>query len=435
MKRLIFYWNQLKSTFWFVPIVFICVAICLAFAMLYIDSQIKFTVNAYTQYMFAGSAESARSILSTISGAMIGVAGTVFSITLVGLSLASTQFGPRLVKNFMYDRFNQIVLGTYIATFAYCLLVLNTINENDSITFIPVLSIIFALMAALANIILLVFFIHHISTSIQADTVIADLSASLARQIKTIFPESIGEAEPERKILDEEAYKSSYKNQCDLRAQHSGYLQYIDSDALLDFAMEKDGLIELYKRPGDYVVANALIAKLYLDEEMEKEEIQRLRGKFITGKTRTHEQDAEHAIHQMVEVAARALSPGVNDPYTAISCIDNLTSILCYLAKTPFPSKYRKDKNDELRVITDTFTFDGMVDAAFNQIRQFSENSPAVVIRLMESFDTLIDFTQNETQVRTIQRHAHMVLNMAKRSFKEENDLEDLIKRSQKVLG
>jgi uncharacterized membrane protein len=128
MKKLFFYWHKLTSTFWFVPIVFIVIAVCLAFSFLYLDSQIKFSSNEFTQYMFAGSAESARSILSTISGAMIGVAGTVFSITLVGLSLASSQFGPRLVKNFMYDRFNQIVLGTYISTFIYCLLVLNTIN-------------------------------------------------------------------------------------------------------------------------------------------------------------------------------------------------------------------------------------------------------------------------------------------------------------------
>lgn len=150
MKKLLFFWNELKATFWFVPILIIIFSIFLSVGLVYLDSLITFTPKGLGRFFIVNSADSARSILSTISGAMIGVAGTVFSVTLVALTMASSQLGPRMIKNFMYVRLNQIVLGSYISTYLYCLIVLNAIQENNDFTFFPSLSILLAIIAAIA---------------------------------------------------------------------------------------------------------------------------------------------------------------------------------------------------------------------------------------------------------------------------------------------
>lgn len=136
----------------------------------------------------------------------------------------------------------------------------------------------------------------------------------------------------------------------------------------------------------------------------------------------------------MVEIASRALSPGINDPYTAIACIDNLTATMSYLAQAKFPSKHLFDEEGNLRIIADILEFEGVLDAAFNQIRQFSGGSPAVMIRLMEALITIHGFTNNESHKKSVIRHAEMVLNIGKQTIKEANDLQDLTKRAQKIL-
>lgn len=430
LKKLLFFWDELKSTFWFVPALIMTGTIAISFFSVWLDSQISVSREGIGRYLFIGSIDSARSILTTVAGAMIGVAGTVFSITLVALTLASSQFGPRLIRNFMYERLNQVVLGSYVSTYIYCLLILNAIMETDQVIFIPALSVLLALLAAVANIILLIVFIHHIAVSIQADHVISDISKTLSANLKILFPDFIGEEPAETESPDVEAAKSSYEFSQTLKSGKSGYLQYIDKNALINFAREKEILIELKYRPGDYLVENMVIGTVRTNTTLEEEDFKRVLSQFIVGRTRTHQQDVEHTINQMVEIAARALSPGVNDPYTAIACIDNLTTSLCYLTSVAFPSKYRLDSDGQLRVIADVLSFEGMLNAAFNQIRQYAKGSPSVVIRLMEALITIDSITKNPSHKRALKSHATMVLNMGKAAFDEPNDIEDLKMRS-----
>ena len=434
MKKAAYSWNELKSTFWFFPVLLISLAIVLAFIFLYFDSQIGYPKGAW-QYLFISDANSARIILSTIAGVMIGVAGTVFSIMLVVLTLASSQFGSNLIRNFMHVRLNQVVLGAYISTFAYCLIILNTIRNNDQVVFVPSFAILIALLSTVANIILLIFFIHNTAVSIQANTVISDISESLSKNIKTLFPESEEDNLDEEKEQDEDLLKRGFKEKHTFSASKSGYLQYISFESLIGLAVELDSLIELHFRPGDYLVKDVELGTVYSQVTLEKEKISRLQTQFIVGKNRSQQQDAEHSIHQMVEIAARALSPGINDPYTAITCIDNLTATMCYLATTKFPSKYLHDKEGKLRIIADPLTYEGMIDAAFNQIRQYAKGNPAVIIRLMEALITINKFTKGKKHKKAIEKHAMMVLNVANKSFDEPNDLNDLKERSRLILS
>jgi uncharacterized membrane protein len=190
---------------------------------------------------------------------------------------------------------------------------------------------------------------------------------------------------------------SAYKCQFAIKAPKNGYLQYVDSEKLIELMAKKNALLELYFRPGGYLVEGADIGLLCSNADVEEKELTEIIDQFVIGKAKTAQQDIEFSIFQMVEIAARALSPGINDPFTAIACIDNLTAILCYLAQAKFPSKYRYDAEGTLRLIVNAVDFEGILDAAFNQIRQFSGGSPSVIIRLMEALATIRGFSSNST--------------------------------------
>lgn len=435
MKKILLEWEKLKATFWFVPVILIVISILLSFGLLYVDSLAQFTPNGLGHFLFVTSSDSARSILSTISAAMMGVAGTVFSITLVALTLASSQFGSRLIRNFMYVRLNQVVLGAYISTYLYCLLVLNSVQGGDDYTFIPSISILVAIIAAIANIILLIFFIHQIAISLQADKIISDISDLIFKQIKLMSSEKKDGGKETGNNLDASSFISGYQNSFFLKSPKNGYLQYINGETILKIMSKNNSLIEVYHRPGGHLVQGVEIGLVYSNDNWEKKELEDILRQFEIGKTKTSQQDIEFSIHQMVEIASRALSPGINDPYTAITCIDNLTATMSCLAQAKFPSRYQFDEGGSLRIIADVLEFEGVLDAAFNQIRQFSNGSTAVIIRLMEALTTILRFTNNERDRKSVIRHAEMVLTIGKETIKEKNDLDDLILRSNLILN
>lgn len=434
MKKLLFKWDKLKGTFWFVPVLIIVTSIVLSFGLVYLDSILSLPQKGIGRLLVVNSSDSARVILSTISGAMLGVAGTVFSITLVVLTLASSQFGPSLIKNFMYVRLNQVVLGSYISTYLYCLLVLNAIKDGENYTFIPSLSILMAIIIAVSNIVLLIVFIHRIAVSIQADKVISDISDFITKQLPSLFNEITEETKASEENLNELATISAYRTCVSVKSPKSGYLQYIDNEALIEMLRKSGSLLDLHYRPGGHLVEGVEIGLLYSDERWEAAQTQRIFKHLVIGKTKTSQQDLEFSIYQMVEIASRALSPGVNDPFTAITCIDNLTTTMCYLAKAKFPSNYRFDSEGNLRIIADAMNFEGVLDAAFNQIRQFSIGNTSVMIRLMEALVTVYGFASEETRKNAVIRHAEMVLRLGKETIKEKNDLKDLTKSAAEIF-
>lgn len=422
--------DYLETSFWFLPLMIILAMILLATLNVWLDTRFEDELAEVSRFLFSGGPEAARSILSTIAGGMLGVAGTVFSITLVVLTLATSSLGPRLLRHFMHDRVNQIVLGVYVATFVYCLLVLGTIRSEVGPEFVPRISILVAMAIAVGNIFLLIIFIHHVSVSIQADQVVSDVVNSLDQTVRKLFPESLGTApDPDDDDVDLSVYHTEYPEKHQISCSRSGYVQSVDVDQLLPWCVKHDVWVELRVRPGDYAVRDLPIARLFARQALEKEIAAELEGFVFYGDKRTPLQDAEFAIHQVVEVAARALSPGVNDPYTAITCIDKLTSVLAYLARARFPSPYRQDEEGQFRVYARTLDFTGMLDAAFHQIRQFGASSPAVIIRLMDRLVTLYRIAPEGHPRKAILRHAHMVHRAGEEHLQEPNDRRDLRQR------
>ncbi len=407
-------------------------AILLSFITIALDKVFLYRESAKPLWIYSGGPDGARAVLSVIAGSMITVAGVVFSITIVVLSLASSQFGPRLIRNFMNVKANQMVLGTFVATFMYGVLVLRTVNAAEEATFVPSLSVTIAVVMSVLSLGVLIYFIHNVSESIQAQNIIARVRRDLDHAVDRIFPEKLGQG----KNLSSGSIKRDYdipttcdREVCQVKAERSGYLQAADYDALMRIAVEENLLIHLGYRPGNFITRGSVLVTVWPGERVDEKFSKRINAIFIVGPERTLEQDVEFAISQLVEIAVRALSPGINDPITAITCIDWLGDILCQLANRKMPSSHRYDERNRLRVICKLFMFEGMVDAAFNMIRQNSQSIAAVSIHLLESIATVAGQTHREEDRAVLLRHAAMIAHGCREKLSADDDRKDLEKR------
>lgn len=384
-------WESLDTTFWFLPTIMVAGAIFLSLATIHLDKATVYSNWIATLgWTFTRGPEGSRAVLSTIAGSMMTIVSVTFSITIVALQLASSQFGPRLLRNFMRDRGNQVAIGTFIATFTYCLLILRTINNGpggEDQAFVPHISVTVGLLMSLASLGVLIYFIHHAAESIQAENVIGAVSNDLIQAIDRLYPgEAGGQAPGSAPAAEKPRPPESFaRDSRPIAAPASDYLQAIDVDRLLALATDRDVVISVDRRPGEFFFEGGRLARAWPRDRVDDDLADAVRGAFYFGSRRTLTQDVEFAIDQLVEVAVRALSPGVNDPFTAINCVDRLGAGLCRLTGRAIPSPYRLDEAGALRVIADASTVEGIVNAAFHQIRQAARNDASVTIRLLET--------------------------------------------------
>ena len=424
-------WDRLTTGFWFVPSMMAAGAVALSFATVYLDESIPLELAQKIAWIYGGGPQGAAGVLTAIAGSMITIVGLVCSLTLVVLSLTSSQFGPRLLRNFIRDRVTQVVLGTFFAAFLYCLFVLRTIRRTDGSEFVPHISVTIGVLFAVAGLAVLIFFVHHMATSIQADTLIARVSDELTSTINRLYPEGVGEGDgPDVPPPDGASGLVS--------ADEDGYAQAVDAEAVMAAAREHDVVIELLHRPGHYVLMGAPVARVWPAGRVSDALTKAVNDAIDRGPARTPHQDVEFVINQLVEIALRALSPGINDPFTAVTCIDRLASGLARLAKRTPPSMYRTDADGRLRVIAHAVRFPNAMDAAFNQIRQFARNSAAILIRLLEVIADLATVVARPDDRAALRRHAEMIARAAHDALPEPNDQRDVDERVAelaKVLG
>ncbi len=407
-------------------------AILLSFLTTAVDKAFLYREGAQQWWIYSGGPDGARTVLSVIAGSMITVAGVVFSITIVVLSLASSQFGPRLIRNFMNVRTNQMVLGTFVATFIYGVLVLRTVNATVEARFVPHLSVTAAIVMSILSLGVLIYYIHSISESIQAQNIIARVRTDLDKAVDRVFPQKhVQEEDLSRGPIkrDYDIPTTCDREVCQVKAERSGYLQAADNDALMQIAIEENLLIHLGYRPGNFITRGSVLVTVWPGERVDEKLSRKINAIFIVGAERTLEQDVEFAISQLVEIAVRALSPGINDPITAITCIDWLGAILCQLANRKMPPSHRYDDENRLRIICKPFVFEGMVDAAFNMIRQNSRSVAAVSIHLLETIATVAAQTFRQEDRAALLRQAAMVVHGCEETLSADDDRKDLAKR------
>ncbi|MBE9242390.1 DUF2254 domain-containing protein [Synechocystis salina] len=424
-------WDSLHSSFWFVPTLMVMLAIALSFITIWIDHNQKVTIVEKIDWAYSLGPSGSRAILSTIAGSMVTVATTAFSITIVALQLASSQFGPRLLRNFMQDTGNQIVLGTFISTFVYSLMVLRTVNGVEKDEFVPHLAVTIGIALAIASVGVLIYFIHHSASSIQVNQVIKQVGNDLDVAIDRLFPEKIGRStlnQPQEKSLA--AIPTDFDQfSCPIKTIFSGYIQGIDDNQLMQIATDNNLLFWVQQRPGRFVIKGSELVQVFPEEKVNKKLIAQINNAFVLGSQRTEQQDMEFPIDQLVEIAVRALSPGINDPFTAIRCIDQLSAALCHLAQREMPSPYRYDDQNQLRIIAKPISFTDATDAAFNQIRQYGKSSVAVTMRLLEAITAIAPFTHRTSDRTTLLRHADMIERGSQEGIAENLDYQNVKER------
>lgn len=400
-------WDSLKSSYWFVPLVFMISALLLWLITGTLDHSLSTHDKKAITWLYLGDVDTMRTLLLTIAGVIIGVLGVVFSIIMVPLSLAAAQFGPRLLRTFLRDTGTQVSLGAFTGTFIFCMAVLLQLSKSVKHD-LPQISVNVALLLSLISFGVLIYFINHVAVSLQAPVVVARVSKELHAAIEHELHQVPSFA---KAALSEQSKKEQTLSTPDhiITAKASGYLQVRDDYSLLRQATHHNIILKLLSEPGDFIVKGAPIVQVWGDIKLD-DITHNVHAAFITGKQRTLVQDITFGINELIEVALRALSPAINDPFTAMTCLDWVSSALCQVCNKPFPAPKVFDGEGNLRLLRNPISFTKLTDAAFNQIREYGRNSRYVTQRLMHTLKSVAVCTTTMEQRHALLKHAALTL-------------------------
>ncbi len=407
--------EDLGDQFWLRPalVVVLCIALALT-ATWYDHLAAASSEPSSSSWGYSGGGEGARSLLGAVASSSIGVAGTIFSITIAALSLASGQMGPRLLRNFVRDSRNQIALGIFLGTFAYALMVLRTVRTVSEGSFVPHVGVTGAMVLALVCLGTLIWYVHHIATSINVETVVDTVHGDLVDSIASKTLEAAVPPAPSGPVHGKAVTISG-----------NGFLQAVDGAVLAGWAEKHGATIAMRVRPGAFVPLGAPVAVM-------SGSAYDCRAAFDEALTFGHRQaalqDIEYPVRQLNEIAVRALSPGINDPFTAASVIDRFGDALCRIAPRYFPSG-AVTRDGRVVVLLDVVSYDGLCDGMFHTIRQNGSGSSYVLIRLLEILARVAEVERDGDRRAALRRHADLAIAVAREKVSDPAGKEDCEKR------
>jgi uncharacterized membrane protein len=424
-SRLGLAWAGVRDSLWFLPTIAVVVAAALAMLAVQIPTP-RSESRLASLWLFGGGAEGARGVLTAIAGSLITVTGTVFSVTIVALQLASSQFTPRLLGSFVADRVNQAVLAVFIGTFTYTLLVLRTIHSTASgaEAFVPQVGVTVALALLLVSIGALILFINHTAQSIRASMILHRETQRTLTQIAALFPERVGRPEAGREHAPEGA-EAPPEAPAVVVAGEAGYLQAVNAEALWRIGRHDRGArvtIRMELHVGAFAFPGKPLASVWSTRAADDDVVRAIRQAFVLGPERTPEQDVEFGLVELGDIALKALSPGINDPTTATHCIDRLTEVLAALATRGRPAVYRTSPDGAVRLLVRATPFERAVGLAFDQIRHFGAGNPAIAKKLLEALGDLAAVVPADAR-RALAEQVEAVARGARRAVADPADL------------
>jgi uncharacterized membrane protein len=388
-------WENLKATLWFEPSLLVAAAIILSGITLSLDSWLVTRDSGLRSWLFGGTPDAAQALLTMIAGTLVTSVSIAFSITIVAIQLASTQFSPRVLRTTLTDdRGNHLVLGASIATFVYSLLILRQTRDDTATDagYVPVLSITLVLGLALVCLALLIYFIHHISELLQVAVIIDRVHTETIKELDTCYPTTDGSLtlDPPPIITLVDLAKHDVAAGGHLCSKHSGFLRSIDHPSFFEAT---DGTATwLWVRPcvGEYVARGSVLIEWAQDRQIDAMRLEQAESAFVLDRERSLYQDPLFGIRQLADIALKALSPAINDPTTAEYCLSSLGDIIGRLAQRPFASCEQTGSGGHTRYFFSTPTWDDFVDAAFSQIRRQAAGDVHVTGYLLGVLQTLI---------------------------------------------
>ncbi len=387
---------ELRERFWFLPAVMCTAAVVVAEVVIWVDNTFPLDFGGLHPLIYRVGVDGSRTILGTIAGSVLTAASTTFSITMAVLALTSSSYGPRLVRNFMTDRGNQAVLGTFLSTFLYALLVLRSIRSTPDSNgdLVPHLAVNLAVVFAVFDIAVLVWFIHHISESIQISTLSGRVRDELRETIEGLYPD-VGESAPPgsaHATSSVPGLPADWRRQATpVRTRLSGYVVSVDERHLMRLARKHDLTVVLECIPGDHLITDDVLCLVLRNNLAHpapagppEEADEGIAATFNIGDARSPHQDVGFAVQQLVEMAVRALSPGTNDPFTAVNALDDLGSGLALMASRPVPSPGRMDEDGRLRLVAPPRELEDVLRSVYRYMRTYALAAPSVLHRSVQ---------------------------------------------------
>jgi uncharacterized membrane protein len=417
-------WDRLRGALWFLPTVSVVIFLVAGAVM----SRVSISDDSPLRWLaFQGTPEDARQLLIVVSSTMITVTGLVFALTIIALQIASGQYSPRLLRNFMRDRGTQLVLSIFVGAFAYSTAGLHTVGVQSpgEQAFIPRLAVSGSLGLALASLGVLIYFIHHLAHSIQIDTILSTTVRETLHVIDDLYPDQLGYLEPEERCPDPPAWAVI------LPSDYSGYIQAIQPEALVRAATRHDLVIRLARMVGHHVVAGTPIAWAWhrsADHAPPEPGLQEaIRDAVQVGFERTMLQDVPFGIRRLVDIGNKALSPAVNDPYTATQAVHHLSVVLCVLARRRLGDWLCRDEHGTVRVAVPFPEFADYLRLGTDEVRRFGAKEPALARSLMQLLKDVGSSATSEDRRMASARHIRLVLEDAKRETAQSADVENLL--------
>jgi uncharacterized membrane protein len=426
--------EALRTNLWVVPVAE-TVAVVALFVVTYSVDRLAYDgVIHLPSWVISGTSDVARVLLATVAAAIITVVGIVFSITIVALTLASTQFGPRMLRNFVRDPGTQLALGTFVASFCYAMIALVSVGGGPHGDFVPHLSITVTLVLTLFDVAVLIYFLNHIATMIQLPVVIANIATTLVSEVTAMQNADACPAGTARGPSHEELLRRLAEDGAPIRTPRSGYLQVIRHDILVNIATKADAVVQLPYRPGHFMVADQVIARVWPPEAAESV-AERLALGHVAGAYRTLPQDVSFGFDQLVEIALRALSPAVNDTFTGMTCVDWIADCLCRIAPLWHPQRIRRDADGNIRVIAFQPDFDRLVERTFDTIRQAAVGMPAIMIRQLDAIAKVIEQVSDRKRRTALIRQAEAIQRSNLATVTDPADRDDVTQRYEAVIA
>ncbi|MFF9408116.1 DUF2254 domain-containing protein [Streptomyces anandii] len=375
----------LRSQLWPLPALGVVLAVAAGVGLPELDRVIRYRVPLrVTALLFGGGAEAARAVLQTIAGSLITVTALTFSLTVVALQMASSQYSPRLLRTFSADRYVQVTLALLLTTFTYALTVLRTVRTGDAGEFVPQLSVSVAFALALASVVLLVVFLSHLVRELRAEVMLIAVHQDAERAIERV----LGDNEPEEGDRPAEPLRQPGEA-VPLLASRSGFLTAVDEAAMLRAAVDADAVVLVDRLPGSSLVAGTPCGSAWPRESAtfrpgaRDELLRRAARAIVAGHERTDAQDIAFALRQFSDVAIKALSPGLNDPTTAVHALSHSSALLCELARRRLGPRTLYDDERRLRVVLNRPDLSNLLDVAVTQPLRYGAAEPEVLARLL----------------------------------------------------
>lgn len=398
MVRLAGLRERLNTSLWFLPTVFALGALVLGMVMLSIDRELQANGGSFF-FVYGGTAEGARNVLSTVAQSMLTFTGLVFTVTMLVLQQAASQLSQRVLRTFLADRQNQVVLGLFVATFVYTLVVLRDVRASGAgFAFVPALSVWLAFVLLGASVLAFIYYINHMGHAIRASTVIANIADDTEAAIDRAYPEEPKGALESRESNERVEQLRASRRWRTIDAERGGSVLEYSEERIVHAAQKAEVLVEMVPTVGDFVPRGTVLFRIEDKHdgaplpELDAE----LRAAVAFGRERTMTQDPAYGFRQLVDVASRALSPGTNDPTTAVQAIDRLHDLLLRLAGRPMPSPVVDDEDGQARLIVHHRAWARYVRLAVEEPRLYGERHIQVVQRLRVMLESLAEHCPDE---------------------------------------